>query len=57
MDYSGWDCFMDCDMLMKADISELWSLRDDRYDLFRFVNTIMYSRKNKIFRTRTNCLT
>jgi len=23
--------FMDCDMLMKADISELWALRDDRY--------------------------
>ena len=22
---------MDCDMLMKADISELWALRDDRY--------------------------
>ena len=42
MDYSGWVVFMDCDMLMKGYISELWSLRDDRYDLFRFVNTIMY---------------
>jgi lipopolysaccharide biosynthesis glycosyltransferase len=31
MDYSGWALFMDCDMLMKADISELWALRDDRY--------------------------
>ena len=50
MDYSGWDmCFMDCDMLMKVDISELWSLRDDRYDLFRFVNTIMYLKKKQNF--------
>ena len=31
MDYSGWALFMDCDMLMKADVSELWALRDDRY--------------------------
>ena len=31
MDYSGWALFMDCDMLMKADINELWRLRDDRY--------------------------
>ena len=29
--YEGWALFMDCDMLMRADISELWSLRDDRY--------------------------
>ena len=31
MDYTGWALFMDCDMLMKADISELWSLRDEKY--------------------------
>ena len=31
MDYSGWALFMDCDMLMKADIAELWRLRDDKY--------------------------
>ena len=31
MNYQGWALFMDCDMLMKADISELWALRDDRY--------------------------
>ena len=29
--YQGWALFMDCDMLMKADIAELWRLRDDRY--------------------------
>jgi lipopolysaccharide biosynthesis glycosyltransferase len=28
--YSGWSVFMDCDMLMLADIAELWKLRDDR---------------------------
>ena len=31
MNYQGWALFMDCDMLMKADIAELWRLRDDRY--------------------------
>ena len=29
--YTGWSVFMDCDMLMRADIAELWRLRDDRY--------------------------
>ena len=30
-DYSGWAIFMDCDMLVRADIKELWELRDERY--------------------------
>ena len=29
--YEGWSLFMDCDMLARADIAELWTLRDDRY--------------------------
>lgn len=29
--YSGWTLFMDCDMLMLDDITNLWALRDDRY--------------------------
>jgi hypothetical protein len=29
--YEGWSVFMDCDMLMTADIAELWALRDDNY--------------------------
>ena len=28
--YTGWSVFMDCDMLMLADIGELWKLRDGR---------------------------
>ena len=33
MAYQGWAIFMDCDMLCRADIAELWALRDDRYAL------------------------
>ncbi len=32
-EYEGWSIFMDCDMLSRADISELWSLRDDSYSV------------------------
>jgi hypothetical protein len=31
--YEGWAIFMDCDMLARADIAELWSQRDDRYSV------------------------
>ena len=31
MNYQGWALFMDCDMLMKSDVEELWRLRDDKY--------------------------
>lgn len=29
--FEGWSLFADCDMLMRADIAELWALRDERY--------------------------
>ena len=29
--YSGWSVFTDCDMLVREDIANLWSLRDERY--------------------------
>ncbi len=29
--YEGWAIFMDCDMLVRSDIAQLWSLRDERY--------------------------
>ena len=29
--YEGWSVFMDCDMLVLTDITELWRLKDDRY--------------------------
>ena len=31
MGFQGWAIFMDCDMLCRADISELWALRDERF--------------------------
>jgi len=30
-EYEGWSLFCDCDMLMLDDISNLWSLRDEKY--------------------------
>ena len=29
--YEGWSMFCDCDMLMRADIAELWALCDERH--------------------------
>lgn len=29
--YEGWAIFMDCDMLVRGDISNLWNLKDDKY--------------------------
>lgn len=29
--YQGWSIFMDCDMLVRHDIAELWELRDERF--------------------------
>ena len=28
-DYEGWALFIDCDMMFRADVSELWNLRDN----------------------------
>jgi hypothetical protein len=33
MGYEGWAVFMDCDMLCRGDLAELWACRDDRYAL------------------------
>jgi len=29
--FEGWSIFMDCDMLLQADIAQLWALRDERF--------------------------
>ena len=31
MNYTGWAIFMDCDMLMLEDISELWDMKNNQY--------------------------
>jgi lipopolysaccharide biosynthesis glycosyltransferase len=33
MGYQGWAVFMDCDMLCRGDLAELWACRDDRHAL------------------------
>ena len=33
MNYEDWALFIDCDMLCKRDISELWDKRDDKFTL------------------------
>ena len=33
MGYQGWAIFMDCDMLCRGDIAELWAQRDDNFAL------------------------
>lgn len=30
-DFEGWSLFLDCDMLFRRDIAELWELRDENY--------------------------
>lgn len=31
MNYTGWAIYMDCDMLVRSDISKLWALQDSNY--------------------------
>tara|TARA_B100000212_G_scaffold342473_1_gene329841 strand:+ start:1966 stop:2679 length:714 start_codon:yes stop_codon:yes gene_type:complete len=33
MNFEGWAIFMDCDMLCRADISELWDQKDEKYSV------------------------
>ena len=33
MDYKGWAIFMDCDMLCRSDITELWNQRNNKYSI------------------------
>ncbi|MAR92442.1 MAG: glycosyltransferase [Pseudomonadales bacterium] len=30
-DYQGWAIFMDCDMMVRGDMAQLWAARDDRF--------------------------
>ena len=47
MNYQGWGLFMDCDMLMKADIAELWKLRDSKYAVQLCKHDYVPKKKNK----------
>lgn len=59
-DYAGWSLFMDCDMLVRADVAELFALADERFsvmvcqhdysprDEVKFLNHVQtrYAKKN-----------
>ena len=47
MNFEGWAIFMDCDMLCRADISELWHQRDDKYALLCVKHVHIPLEKNK----------
>ena len=47
MNYEGWAIFMDCDMLCREDISNLWELRDDIYSLMCIHHDHKSSEKTK----------
>ena len=32
-EYKGWSIFMDCDMMFRGDIKELWDMRDTKYSV------------------------
>jgi lipopolysaccharide biosynthesis glycosyltransferase len=32
-EYKGWSIFMDCDMLFRDDVTKLWNMRDEKYDV------------------------
>ena len=67
--YSGWAIFMDCDMLCRKSISELWNQRDERYSVMcvkhnhlpneerKFLNEIQssYPKKNWSSLMLLNC--
>jgi hypothetical protein len=43
-DYKGWALFIDVDMLVRTDISELWDMRDARMALMASKNTMKFER-------------
>jgi lipopolysaccharide biosynthesis glycosyltransferase len=47
MNYEGWGLFMDCDMLMQADIAELWKLREPKYAVQLCKHDYIPKNKNK----------
>ena len=47
MGFKGWAIFMDCDMLCRGDIGDLWNLRDDKYSLMCVKHKHIPSEKKK----------
>ena len=47
MGYKGWAIFMDCDMLSRGNIGDLWNLRDEKYSLMCVKHNHMPSEKKK----------
>jgi lipopolysaccharide biosynthesis glycosyltransferase len=47
MNYNGWAIFMDSDMVMLSDITELWNLRNEDYAIQVCKHNYIPSSKNK----------
>lgn len=51
--YRGWSLFMDCDMLVRVDINQLWEMKDDNYAVMVCQHDYVSSQNIK-FRGATN---
>jgi Glycosyl transferase family 8 len=57
MAYQGWAIFMDCDMLARGDIAELWDQRDERYAVMVVKHEHVPNESVKFLGTRQTCYT
>jgi lipopolysaccharide biosynthesis glycosyltransferase len=53
--YKGWAIFADGDMLCRADISELWAMRDDSYGVMVAKHSYRTKHKQKYMGTDMQC--
>jgi lipopolysaccharide biosynthesis glycosyltransferase len=55
MDYRGWAIYMDSDMLLRADLSELWNLRDEAKAVMVVKHDYHTKHRRKLIGTPMEC--